>query len=168
MVQFSLVLDKFGEMGEKTGWTYILIPQALANQIKADTRVSFRVKGKIDSFELKQAALIPMGEGDFIFPVGTSVRRSIRKEAGDMVHITMELDTSEILISEDLLICLADDVRALERFEALAKSHQRYYSKWIEEAKTIETKSKRIAMAVEGLSKGMDYGAMMRYYKSLK
>ncbi len=47
MVTFKAEIEKFEQMGEKTGWTYIFIPQAIAHQIKPDCRKSFRVKGKL-------------------------------------------------------------------------------------------------------------------------
>ena len=47
-------------------------------------------------------------------------------------------------------------------FKTLAKSHQNYFSKWIESAKTEGTKTKRIALAVNALSKQWDYGTMIR------
>lgn len=155
-------------MGEKTGWTFLTVPAGIAQKLKPDTKVSFRVKGTIDGQVISQTALLPMGEGDFILPLRTEMRRKIRKEAGDSVRLSWEADDSEILISEDLLICLAEEPAALERFESMPKSHQRYYSNWVEQAKTLDTKSRRIAMAVEGLKQGMDYGAMMRFYRDNK
>ena len=41
-------------------------------------------------------------------------------------------------------------------------SHQKYYSKWIESAKTDQTRAKRIAMAVNALATGLDFGGMLR------
>jgi hypothetical protein len=168
MIEFTALLEKFGEMGEKTGWTCFTVPASIAEQLKPGVKVSFRVKGTIDGQSIKQTALLPMGDGDFILPLRTEFRRKIRKEAGDTVRLSWEADESEILISEDLLICLAEEPAALERFETMPKSHQRYYSNWVEQAKTLDTKSRRIAMAVEGLKLGMDYGAMMRYYRDNK
>jgi hypothetical protein len=33
MIQFNCLIEKFGEQGEKTGWTYIVIPAAIAQQL---------------------------------------------------------------------------------------------------------------------------------------
>jgi hypothetical protein len=41
-----------------------------------------------------------------------------------------------------------------------------YFSKWIEEAKTSQTKTKRIAMAVTALGLGQGYPEMIRANKS--
>jgi Domain of unknown function (DUF1905)/Bacteriocin-protection, YdeI or OmpD-Associated len=167
MTTFQTILQKFGEKGEKTGWTYVEIPADIAQQIKPNTKVGFRVKGSIDNFSIKLVALLPMGEGDFIIPINADMRRGIRKEEGAMVTLTLEEDTDELPQSEELLMCLEDEPKALEAFLKMPKGHQNYYTKWIESAKTIETKTKRITMTVHGLAMGMDYGQMIRYYRDL-
>jgi hypothetical protein len=166
MVTFKTTLLRFEKQGEKTGWTYIIIPSPLANEIKPNTRTSFRVRGKLDEFPIRQAALLPMGEGDFILPVNSSMRKGIRKGEGATLNVSLELDTDEYKITEDLLVCLEDEPKALEKFNSLAPGHQRYFSNWIEEAKTIETKTKRLSQAVWALAVGMDFGQMIRHFKS--
>lgn len=167
MTTFQTILQKFGEKGEKTGWTYIEIPAYIAREIKPDCKVSFRVKGKIDNFPVKLLALLPMGDGDFIIPMNAQIRKGIRKEEGAMVTLNLEEDTDELPQSEELMMCLEDEPKALETFLKLPKSHQLYYSKWVESAKTIETKTKRITMTVQGMLMGMTYPEMLKYYRGL-
>ncbi|GAB3516858.1 DUF1905 domain-containing protein [Emticicia fontis] len=166
MVTFKTTLQKFEKNGDKTGWTYIIIPAHIANQIKPDTKTSFRVRGKLDDHPIKQVALLPAGEGDFMMAINGGMRKGIRKIEGATIEVSLEQDTDEHKISEDLLICLEDDSKALEKFNSLAPGHQRYFSNWIEEAKTIETKTKRISQAVWGLAHDMDYGMMIRHFKN--
>jgi Domain of unknown function (DUF1905)/Bacteriocin-protection, YdeI or OmpD-Associated len=162
MINFSAPIEKFGSKGEKTGWTYVLIPQAIAEQLKPGMRQSFRVKGKLDEVAVEHLALIPMGEGDFIIPLKTDLRRKLRKQKGATLQISIEADDRPLPMSEDFLACLEDEPHALEQFKKLPGSHQRYYSKWIEEAKTEATKAKRIAQAIKGLSARLDFGAMTK------
>lgn len=167
MVTFKATLQKFGSKGEKTGWTYIEISQELANQLKPNTRTAFRVKGTLDKLAIKQVALVPMGEGDFIIAVNTTMRRCLRKEAGATVLVSLEFDDSPIEQSADLLACLEDDPAAQTYWNNIPVSHQTYYTRWIESAKTTDTKASRIAKAVRGMSMGMNYGEMIRYFKQL-
>jgi hypothetical protein len=160
MIHFTALIEKFGAKGEKTGWTYVLIPQGLAEQLKPGMRQSFRVIGSLDEVPVEHLALIPMGEGDFIIPLKTDLRRKLRKQKGATLQITIEADDRPLPMSEDFLTCLEDEPNALEQFKKLPGSHQRYYSKWIEEAKTEATKAKRIAQAIKGLSARLDFGAM--------
>lgn len=166
MVTFETIIQKFDEKGEKTGWAYLEIPLEIANQINPNTRTSYRVKGKLDSLEIKQVALLPMGEGDFIIPFNATYKKKLGKKEGSKIEISLELDTSEFVFSEELIQCLADEPTALAFFESLPKSHQKYFSNWVESAKTIETRTKRITQAVIGCSMGLGYGEMIRYFKN--
>jgi Domain of unknown function (DUF1905)/Bacteriocin-protection, YdeI or OmpD-Associated len=161
-VKFTAKLEKFGQQGEKTGWTYIEIPAKIANKIKADFKKSFRVKGKIDDFAFAAASVLPMGEGDFILPINATMRKKTKKFKGDVVSMQLEEDKAPVKISQDLLDCLAEDKKAKKHFDALPNSHKNYYSKWIESAKTDATKAKRIAMALNGFQKGLTYPEMLR------
>ena len=165
MVEFTALLEKFGKQGEKTGWTYFIIPAKVANKIKAKTKKSFKVKGKLDNHSIKGISLLPMGEGDFIMPVNGVMRKHLKKQKGEKILVRIQEDKTPVLQSEDLLLCLEEELKAKTFFEKLPKSHQNYYSKWIESAKTDSTKAKRIAQAVNGFKMQLNYPEMMRYYR---
>jgi hypothetical protein len=165
MVQYSTVLKQFAEQGEKTGWTYIEIPADLAEKLKPKNKKSFRVKGKLDEFTIKSVALLPMGGGNFIMPVNATMRKGIGKRKGAMLMVHLEPDNKQLQLSKELMECLADEPKALAFFRTLPPSHQHYFSKWVEAAKTEQTKTKRIAQAVNGLSKKLNYGLMLRALK---
>jgi len=168
MVTFTAILQKFDSKGEKTGWTYIEFSAEIAHQICPNQRTSFRVKGSLDDLAVKLVALLPMGDGDFILPINADMRRKLRKKEGASIAVAVELDTDEVPMSADLLVCLEDDPQALDFFGTLNKGHQNYFSNWIESAKTIETKTKRITMAVKGLSMKLGYPEMIRYFKNVE
>ena len=165
---FEAVLEKFGSMGEKTGWTYIKIPLRVTAELSPENKKSFRVKGLLDEYAISGVALIPMGEGQFIMPVNGVMRKAITKKVGDRVAVLVEVDNVPIPLSLDLLQCLRDEPGALKHFTSLLPSHQQYYSKWIVSAKTESTKIKRIGIVVNGLARGMDFGAMLREQKDNK
>jgi hypothetical protein len=168
MIKFTTTLLKFDQQGEKTGWTYIEISEELAQKLKPGNKKSFRVKGKLDTFSISSVALIPMGEGNFVMAVNAEMRKGIGKRKGAEVRVQLEVDNAPQLLSADLMGCLADDKKALDFFNTLPKGHQNYFSKWIESAKTEPTKAKRIAQAVNALSKGQHYGIMIRSLKAEK
>lgn len=168
MVEFTCTMKRFGEQGEKTGWTYIEVSEAIASQLLPGNKKSFRVKGRLDNYEFKSFALLPIGGGDFILPVKAEVRKSIGKGNGAMVTVKMEVDSTPILLSNELMECLSDEPKALAYFNKLPPSHQKYYSKWVESAKTVETKAKRIAQTVTACARGQHYSEMMRSLKEEK
>jgi hypothetical protein len=165
VIKFSTTILKFDSQGEKTGWTYILIPAELAQKLKPGNKKSFRVKGKLDDYPYKQIALLPMGEGDFILPLNAAMRKAIGKRKGAEVAVQMTSDDAAFEFSKDMMACLEEDPKALEGFRKLTSSEQKYFSKWIESAKTQETKAKRIAQMLNAMLKGLRYGEMIRSFK---
>ena len=109
-----------------------------------------------------------MGGGNFILPLNATIRKEIHKKHGAMLEVKLEIDTKPILPPIELMECLADEPRALAHFNKLPKSHQNYYTRWINEAKTEMTKTKRIAHTVDALSKGMDFGETIRSLRDKK
>ena len=167
-IRYQTSLRKFGEKGEKTGWTYIEIPAEMAQQLKPGHKKSFRVKGKLDELSIQSVALLPMGDGNFIMPINASMRKSLRKQKGAMLEVQLQEDTTAFVFNKDFKICLEDEPSAKKFFEILPASHQKYFSKWIDSAKTEPTKVKRIAMAVAALARQMGYSEMIREQKNLK
>ena len=165
MVQFTTTIKKFNQQGEKTGWTYIELPADLAQDLKPGNKKSFRVKGKLDQYPIEKAALMPMGNGAFILPLNAAMRKGTGKGKGAMLHVQLQEDTQEIKPPAELLECLQDEPEALANYNRLAKSHQHYFTRWITEAKTETTRAKRIALTVNALLKGLDFGTMLRNMK---
>ena len=149
-------------MGEKTGWTYIIIPAAVAKKLNPGVKRSYRVKGKVDDYAIIQSALIPMGGGDFILGINAAIRKGIGKQKGATVQVQLDMDNDPILVPPELLECLADEPAALKYFNSLPLSHRNYFTKWIGSAKTDVTKTKRIALVVKTMIRKMDFGAMLR------
>ena len=165
MLQFTTTILKFARQGEKTGWTYIEIPADIAQQLKPGNKKSFRVKGKLDNYFFKSVALLPMGNGNFIMPINATLRKVIGKHHNAMLHVQLEEDPAPVLLNTELMECLADEPDAIIFFKSLPKSHQNYFSKWIESAKTEPTKAKGIAQTVTAMLRGQGFSQMMQSLK---
>ncbi|MBK7562755.1 MAG: DUF1905 domain-containing protein [Chitinophagaceae bacterium] len=161
-VQFTVTIQRFEKMGEKTGWTYFEVPADLAQQLKPGNRKEFKVKGKLDAHPIKRVSLFPMGGGKFILVLNAALRKAIGKRMGAMLQVHLEADNSAFIFNKDFMECLADEPKAQTFFQSLPGSHQRYFSKWIDDAKTEPTKVKRIALAVNALAKKWGYPEMIR------
>lgn len=165
MVQFTTTILQFAEQGDKTGWTYILITPDIADQLKQGWKKSFRVKGKLDKYPIRGVALIPHGGGNFIMAINATMRKGIGKHKGALLQVQLQEDKAVQQLSPELMECLEDEPRALAFFKTLAPSHQAYFSKWVESAKTEATKTKRIAQSVNGLTHKMSYSELIRSLK---
>lgn len=162
MVRFTVTLHRFDKQGEKTGWTYFEIPADLAQKLKPGNKKEFKVKGKLDALIIERVSLLPMGGGKFIMPINAAMRKAIGKRHGAMVKVQLQADDSAFVFNIDFMDCLNDEPGAKKHFESLTGSHQRYFSKWIDSAKTEPTRTKRIAMAINALAKKWGFPEMLR------
>ena len=167
MVEFDTIMLQFAGQGEKTGWTYIDIPADIAQQLKPNTRTSFRVKGMLDSLPVSGMALMPMGDGNFIMALKAEVRKGLHKNAGAMLHACLEEDTEyKVEVPADLQECFDFEPEGLDFFNSLPKSHREYFIKWINEAKTGETRAKRIVNTVNAMLRKWKFNEMLRAMKN--
>lgn len=167
LIKFKAVIQKYGEQGEKTGWTFVEIPEKLAQELFPGNKKSFRVKGKLDDLAISAQALIPVGGGVFILPLKAELRKQLGKRKGEtiLLDITRDANPDPVPMPEDFAACMEDEPDAAINFKKLPRSHQHYYIRWINSAKTEPTRVKRMAQAIVALSKGRHYGEMIRELK---
>lgn len=140
-------LEKFEGKG---GWVYARIPEVAQ---AGDTPFGWvKVSGTIDGYTIHKMHLMPMGDGKLMLPVRAEIRKAIDKQAGAKVHIVLYPDNEPLEIPGELHLCLEDEPAALRFFRSLSESQQRYYINWIYAAKKLETKTSRMATAIEKLS----------------
>ncbi len=143
------LLEKFPSKG---GWTYAELPE-----IKPDKNTSFgmvKVKGTIDDYEIKNYNLMPMGNGKLFLPVKAEIRKKIKKQAGDYVHVILYLDDTPVELPEELKLCLQNEPNAYETFCSYTDGEQKAFIDWIYAAKKEETKVERIVKMLKKLEKG--------------
>jgi len=132
-------------------WTFTEILE-----IKPDPKAPFswvKVRGSIDGYEIRKYHLMPSGKGTLVLFVKAEIRKKIKKQAGDYVHIILYADNEPLEIPEELRLCLQDDNEAWLFFNSLNESEQQKYIKWVYSTKTDQTKVDRIAKMLDKLSK---------------
>ena len=149
LVDSQYLLKKFPGKG---GWTYAEIPEI--HQNKNNPFGWVKVRGNIDGYELKQYKLMPMGNGRLFLPVKSAIRKKIKKEQGDSVHIVLFADDSEVEIPEEILNCFATEPKELlQNFLSFSDGEKKAYLDWIYAAKKDETKVNRIVTMMERVQK---------------
>ncbi len=148
-VEHKYLLKKFAGKG---GWTYAEIPE-----IKPSKNMPFgwvQVSGWIDDYKLDKIKLMPMGNGRLFLSVKAEIRKAINKQAGDWVHVVLELDESDVEIPPEIEACLKlESISLYNTFLNLSNSNRKAYIDWIYEAKTEQTKVKRILKMLDSLAK---------------
>jgi hypothetical protein len=94
--------------------------------------------------------------GVFMLPVSSEVREQAHVAAGDEVDVDVELDSEprEVSVPADFADALEGDPDAKRFFEGLSYSNKRRLVLSVEEAKSAETRQKRIAKAISALRDG--------------
>jgi hypothetical protein len=140
----SIFLD-----GNNTG---IEVPPDVIEQLGGGKRPAVNVT--VGSFSYR-STVAPMG-GRFLIPLSAARRTEAGLKGGDKVEVTLTLDTAprEVEVPADLAQALAGEPAAKAFFEALSYSNQLKHVLSITDAKTEETRQKRIERAMEMLIAG--------------
>lgn len=123
-----------------------------------DTRKIFgkghiRVKGTINGAPIKGVSLMPRKEGNHCIAVKKSIRKAIRKEAGDVVEIILKIDTDELEIPMELEAAFEASPEAKQMFESYSFANRKYFVEHITEAKNQSTRDRRAVAGVLLLEK---------------
>ncbi len=134
-------------------WTYFTVPFDVQEVFGSRTRVA--VKGTVNGFPYR-SSLMPGGDGNHFMVVNSDIRQAVGVSAGDVVEVTMELDTDAraVTVPADFSKALGKNKEAKDAFEKLSYSHQKQYVDWIESAKKPETRAGRIEKALTMLVEG--------------
>ena len=102
-----------------------------------------------------RSSIASMG-GRFMLPVSADVRAIAAVAGGDEVQVTLQLDTAPRMVEVPADFAAALDAAADARafFDKLAYSHRLRHVLAINEAKTPETRARRIAGSVAKLREG--------------
>jgi hypothetical protein len=150
IVNKKYILEKFQGKG---GWTFARIPE-----IPQDKKAHFgwvKVRGTIDGYEIRKYHLMPMGNGKLFLPVKAEIRKKIKKDVGDYVHVILYPDNEPLEVPEEMILCLQDEPAAWKFFNTLSESERNFYVEYIYSAKKEETKIDRLAKSIDRLANGL-------------
>ncbi len=118
------------------------------------TRGRVKIKATFDGHPYR-GSIAPMG-GRHVLGIVKSIREAIGKSVGDTVAVTLELDTEErtVDVPPELAEALHASPAAAEFFQSLAYTYRKEYARWIAGAKRPETRSRRLAQAIDKLARG--------------
>ncbi len=139
------------ELGGKTA-TGIKVPADVVTGLGGSKRPPVHVTVNGYTYRSTVASM----SGAYMLPVSAEVREQAGITAGDEVDVDLELDTEprEVTVPPDFAASLDGDADARRFFEGLSYSNRRRIVISIEDAKTAETRDRRIAKAVATLREG--------------
>lgn len=109
------------------------------------------VKVTINGYSYR-TTVAPYGDV-FMLPVSQEHRAATGLNAGDQIEVTLELDTEPrtVEVPEDFTAALTAKSGALAAFEALSFTKRKEFVRQVTDAKTPETRERRIAKILEQL-----------------
>jgi hypothetical protein len=139
------------DLGGKTA-TGMRVPADVVAGLGSHKRPPVRVT--INGYTYRTTVAV-MG-GEFLLPLSAENRAGAGVAAGDEVEVDIELDSEPRVVSvpDDFAAALAGDAAAKQRFDALSYSNQSRQVIAIEQAKTPETRARRIEKALSQLRTG--------------
>jgi TRAP-type C4-dicarboxylate transport system substrate-binding protein len=125
------------------------VPEEIVQKLGTNKRPLVRVT--INQYTYRSA--VAMMGGQFMISLSAENRQAAGVHAGEAVTIALELDLEPrtVDLPQDLKAALIK-VDALKAFEQAAPSMQKEYVRQVEEAKTQETRDRRITKIVEKLA----------------
>ncbi len=122
-----------------------------------DTQQEFSSKSKIPIRAIiagipYTGSLIPCGMPRHMLPVSKAIRQQTGKDIGDLIDVELWKDNAERTLEvPQQFQSLLDKEGLLPYFVSLSFTHRKEYVRWITEANSEATKSRRLAKAVEML-----------------
>lgn len=99
------------------------------------------------------SSTVAVMSGKFMIPLSAAHRKASGLNAGDEITVTLELETEARTV--DVPVDLASALEKLSAkvaFDKLAPSKRKEFVRQLEDAKTVETRERRLAKILEGLS----------------
>ena len=135
--------------GNNTG---IVVPGNLIDDLGAGSRPAVVVT--VNGYEYRNTVGV-MG-GKHMISISAAVRKETGLKGGDPIHVTLTLADSprEVDVPGDFAAALSADPDAGAFFATLSNSLQRYHVDNISEAKSAETRQRRIEQAISLFREG--------------
>ena len=147
MTTFRTVIEQSGK-----NTTGIRVPDEIVEGLGAGKRPKVRVTINGATY---RSSIAVMG-GAYLVGVSAENRALTGVFGGDEVDVTLEVDTEPrtITVPDDFAAALDAAPAARAFYDTLSYSQQRWFVGSIEDAKTVATRQRRIAKAVERLASG--------------
>ena len=132
--------------------TGIRVPEEVVASIGTSKRPSVRITIRDYTY---RSTVAPMG-GNYMIPINADHRLGAGVSAGDEVDVDIELDTEprDVVVPHDFSNELDRNADAQRFFDGLSYTNKKRFVTSIEEAKTTETRQRRLAKAIGLLIEG--------------
>ncbi|MFC1564381.1 YdeI/OmpD-associated family protein [candidate division KSB1 bacterium] len=124
------------------------VPDDIASSLGKDKYIP--VTGGAGGLPIK-TTLVPAGSGKYRLFIHSSVWRTLGIDEGELIDISIKRDTAsrEIPIPPDIAAAFPEGSELYEALQGLTVTHRSGFIGWVENAKTLETREKRILTGID-------------------
>ncbi|UFS58864.1 YdeI/OmpD-associated family protein [Subtercola endophyticus] len=146
-MKFETVLKQSGKSA-----TGIVVPQDVYDALGTAKRHAVAVT--INRYTYRST--VTPYRGEIMLPVSAEVRKGAGIEGGDTIEVDIVLDDQprEVTVPDDFAAALDAEPAARTFFDTLSYSNKRRFTVPIDDAKTSETRQRRITSSVAKLAEG--------------
>ncbi len=139
------------EINEKNA-TGIAIPNEILSEFGTNKKTFVKAKIKNQTFRTSIASV----GGKYFLGISSDIIANADIDAGDEIDVELQLDSEikDVVVPEDLKLALEQNDAALRNFNQLSHSNKRRLLIPIDEAKTEETRQRRIDKIINVLQVG--------------
>jgi Bacteriocin-protection, YdeI or OmpD-Associated/Domain of unknown function (DUF1905) len=122
-----------------------------------------RVVCSIDSHPVIHCALQKRAGNDYLIHLGQKTMKQFKLKAGQIVHVKLEIDTSELQspMPEELKAVLDTDAAAWAIFDSLSAGNKRSLVYLILQVKSIDKRIERALLVADKLKRGIKSAPQM-------
>jgi uncharacterized protein YdeI (YjbR/CyaY-like superfamily) len=133
------------------GWVIARIPFDVAKAWPERRRL--RVRGEIEGFAFRTSLFASAGGAGYFLLVNKKMQAGAKATVGERVRIRLEPDLEEraVVTPQELERTLKGDRRLPKWFAKLSDSTRREIGKWVDEPKSVATRTKRAEQMAERL-----------------
>jgi len=149
VIRFSARLVRDPKVAKNGSSTLLDVPKAISQKLRGMTKV----EGTINGHPFR-ASLEPNKSGNAWVRVNQAMRKGADAAVGDAVKLAILGPEPEPTVPRDLSTAFSAAPKAKAMWGNLAPDARRIWIRWIEAAKTPETRARRVRRTREQLSEG--------------
>lgn len=146
----------------------LFMPPHFEQELPFDVYPRLRVEGEIAEVSVR-GAWMPVGDGRRYFIVSPEVKKQTGFDVGDLVEMQFRVDDQDhVDIPHSLQLALNEDDATNAEWEGLTAGKKRMFTFHVASAKTAPTEARRVAEAMEAISRRITLRDLRNERKSKK
>lgn len=162
VIRFETQLYEVSGKSQTDTQVLLEMPPWVSEKFPSQERI--RIEGTINGHPFR-ATTERREQGVYSIRVNSAMLKGSRANVGDTVNLVILGPEPRLIVPSDLLDALNNSPETKKGWDRLTEAERRDWTRWIELAKTPETRMRRISRAVDQLSSGKRRACCVNVYE---